>query len=107
MLSEIDWYCLSYLAWQDKGANKYFLIMPSEEKLVGIHGTMGSNSQKGICTICNRHSEVALFLSETKGAIMGTYTKRGNFICLDSKKCNEQITSLENIHEFIHLVTKR
>jgi hypothetical protein len=107
-LNKIEWSTISYLAWNDQGANKYYMIASlNQQKLVGIHGALNPTSQKGVCTICNRHGNVALFLSETKGAIQGTYTKRGNYICIDQRKCNEQITSLDKLMDFVELVMKR
>ncbi|MHC0035536.1 FusB/FusC family EF-G-binding protein [Pseudoneobacillus sp. C159] len=106
-LNKIDWSSISYLAWNDKGASKYYLIVPVQQKLIGIQGTLSPVTQKGVCTICNRHGNVSMFLSETKGAIQGTYTKRGNYICTDYQKCNNQITSLSKLEAFVELVMKK
>ncbi len=43
-------------------------------------------------------------MSETKGAVLGTFTKRGNYICRDSLKCNENMISLQKLEEFIKLL---
>ncbi|RSK26042.1 elongation factor G-binding protein [Bacillus sp. HMF5848] len=92
---------ISYLAWDDKGTFKRYLIAHYNDKLVGLHGIFTPAIQKSICTICNKHTPVGLFSVETKGQILDTYTSRGNYICQDSMACNMHVTSLEKVQEFV------
>ncbi|RDI45665.1 FusB/FusC family EF-G-binding protein [Falsibacillus pallidus] len=106
-LDSIDFRSLSYLSWIDPGSNKKYMVVQLENKLVGLHGTFSTSSKKGICTICHCHEEVGMFLTETKGKVQGTYTKRGNYICSDQTKCNENIRSLDKLNEFVNLLRKQ
>jgi hypothetical protein len=100
-LDGIDLKELTYLGWNDKGTNKKFIITPYKNDIIGLHGTFTPASKKGFCTLCNRHAEVGLFMSETKGIAQGTFVRRGNYICIDSQKCNENLISLEKLESFI------
>jgi hypothetical protein len=95
---------LSYLGWNDKGTSKKYIISLQSNGFVGLEGAFTPSGKKGICTLCSHHSPVGLFMSETKGASLGTYTRRGNYICQDSMKCNENLTSLEKLDDFIELL---
>lgn len=92
---------ISYLGWDDKGTNRKYMISLLDGKLTGIYGTFKPLGKKGICAICNKFEETGMFLTEIKGSQLGTYTKKGNYICQDSRKCNENLISLENLHDFI------
>jgi hypothetical protein len=105
-LDDLDLTELSYLGWDDIATNKKFIITYQNNKAVGLQGSFQSIYKKGICTICNKHEELGLFLTEKKGTVQGTYTKRGNYICQDSQKCNHNITTLDKLNEFISLVNK-
>ncbi|WP_026583923.1 FusB/FusC family EF-G-binding protein [Bacillus sp. J33] len=100
-LEHIDFRDISYLGWNDKGTNRKYIISQENGKLSGLHGTFKPVSKKGICAICNKFEEIGMFLSETKGSQIGTYTKKGNYICQDSQKCNENLISLEQLNDFI------
>jgi hypothetical protein len=103
-INDTDLKEMTYLGWNDKGTNKKYIIALQSKGFVGLEGSFTPSSKKGICTLCSRHSHVGLFMSETKGAVQGTYTRRGNYICQDSMKCNENLTSLEKLEGFIELL---
>ncbi|MBB2479663.1 FusB/FusC family EF-G-binding protein [Bacillus sp. APMAM] len=103
-LVDIDLQELSYLGWDDKGTNKKYLIVPQQNKLIGFSGTFTPITKKGVCMLCNHHSEVGLFMSEKKGKIQGTFVRRGNYICQDSLKCNDNLISLSKLEDFIKLL---
>ena len=73
---------------------------------LGLHGTIKPTNKKGICAICSRFEEVGMFMSETKGTVQGTFIKKGNYICLDSMKCNQNITTLDKMNDFIERLNK-
>nr|WP_251025940.1 FusB/FusC family EF-G-binding protein [Bacillus sp. ISL-47] len=100
-LEDIDFREISYLGWNDNGTNRKYIISQQNDKLSGLHGTFKPVSKKGICAICNKFEEIGMFLSETKGSQLGTYTKRGNYICQDSQKCNDNLISLEQLNDFV------
>ncbi|MGV3464908.1 MAG: FusB/FusC family EF-G-binding protein [Heyndrickxia sp.] len=103
-LVDVDFKKLSYLGWDDKGTNKKYLIVPHQNKLTGLSGTFTPTAKKGVCILCSCHSEVGLFMSEKKGKIQGTFVRRGNYICQDSLKCNENLISLSKLDDFIILL---
>jgi hypothetical protein len=100
-LDQIDRHELSYFGWNDTGSNKKYIVAVQNEKLVGLHGSFKNVSKKGICTICHGHEELGMFIMETKGSVQGTFIKRGNYICQDSQKCNQNIKSLAKLEDFI------
>ncbi|WP_458412945.1 FusB/FusC family EF-G-binding protein [Schinkia sp. CFF1] len=93
-----------YVSWEDTGTNKKYIVTHCNNKLQGIQGSFTHANQKGICALCNGLGEVGMFLGEIKGKEQGTFTKRGNYICTDSQKCNENLTSLEKLNDFVGLL---
>lgn len=100
-LDKMDLKDVVYLSWLDSSTNKKYIITSSDNKLTGIYGSFTQANQKGICTLCNSLGEVGMFLAEIKGKDLGTFTKRGNYICSDSQKCNENLTSLVKLTDFV------
>ncbi|MFC0561320.1 FusB/FusC family EF-G-binding protein [Halalkalibacter alkalisediminis] len=98
---EIDFREWSYLGWYDIRSKKKLLIVDDNGKLMGIQGTFTGNI-KGICSLCNAHEEVGLFMSNVKTG-KETYTNRGNYICIDSYKCNQNLMTLEKLISFVEL----
>lgn len=105
-MEEMNMQETSYLSWIDKGTNRKYMIARHGNKLVGLHGTFQSINKKGICALCNKHEDVGMFLYEKKGEVLGTFVKRGNYICQNSVVCNQNITSLEKLHDFIEWLRK-
>ncbi len=100
-LVKLDLRDIVYLSWFDNSISKKFIVSSHENKLSGIYGSFTGINQKGICSLCNSIGEVGMFLAEIKGKEQGTFTKRGNYICSDSQKCNENLTSLEKLTDFV------
>ncbi|MFD9628578.1 FusB/FusC family EF-G-binding protein [Peribacillus muralis] len=101
LLEHIDLREISYLGWDDGGSGKKFIIATQHDKFTGLHGTIKPANKKGICAICSRFEEIGMFMSETKGTAQGTFIKKGNYICLDSMKCNQNITTLDKMNDLI------
>lgn len=104
----IDLTSISYISWIDKGSNKKFIIAQdlSTQKLKGIQGTFKPINQKGICTLCHSYEEVGMFTAEIKGTVQGTFTQRGNYICQDSEACNQNLLTLDRLHDFMLRLSK-
>lgn len=100
-LDKLDLRDIVYLSWFDNSTNKKFIVSSHDNKLRGIHGSFTGANLKGICSLCNSIGEVGMFLAEIKGKEQGTFTKRGNYICSDSQKCNENLTSLDKLIDFV------
>lgn len=102
-LENVDLKEISYVSWNDKGSNKRYMITKYENKLLGLHGSFTSINKKGICAICNHHEELGMFVSKVKGSSIGTFTTKGNYICVDSQKCNNNLTSMKKLHDFFEI----
>ncbi|RUL53571.1 MULTISPECIES: FusB/FusC family EF-G-binding protein [Lysinibacillus] len=100
-LAQIDWQEISYLSWFDSGTNRKYLVYREEGVLKGVRGVFSNLEKVGICTVCNRHAKVGLLLVSKSGNVMGTYTKRGNYICEDSDACNEALSDLNKFYNFV------
>ena len=104
-LENLDFREITYLAWNDPGQERKYIVADLNGKLVGIRGSFKSHSQKGICTICNSFESIGMFLTQSKPAANGTFKNRGNYICQDSQICNQNLKSQEKVHEFVeHLL---
>lgn len=101
-LEELDLKQISYFGWNDIGLGRKFLIVEYKGKLMGIEGTF-KVTNKGICSLCNRYEEIGLFMANVKSG-KESYTNRGNYICKDSQKCNENITSIDKLNYFIEIL---
>lgn len=98
---------ISYLSWIEKGTSKKYLVAEQDEVLVGLEGTFTSLNQKGICTLCHSQEDVGLFVATAAGENRDTFINRGNYICKDSKVCNQNITDLDNLDQFIGRLKSR
>lgn len=94
----------TYLAWDDIGSQSKFMIAAGDDGYTAVHGHMSTEVKKGICPICQHEGNVSMFLSLTKSSGDGTYTKRGNYICRDSQRCNQKLTDKALITAFLSLV---
>lgn len=94
----------TYIGWNDPGSQKKFLLLYADERLLGIAGSIPAGTKKNICSICHKEGNVALFMATTKTGAEGTYTKKGNYICIDSEQCNRQLTDRKNLDYFIEQV---
>lgn len=106
-LSEIDYRYVTYLGWTDIATNKLFLVYQVNGKLIGIEGRY-TPANKGVCFLCNKHEEVALFTAVTKSRpakVSSDYYKAiGNYLCVDSTVCNENITNVTALDKFVREV---
>ncbi len=100
-LEQIDRKETVYLRWYDKGSGKTYMLIPKENKLIGIQGYLETSQHKGICKICNGLEVVSLFTTEKKGQMRGTYSKKGNYMCKDPVICNQNITNINPLHQFV------
>ena len=101
-LESYDWQEISYLSWFDAGTNRKYIVYREEGALKGVRGTFSNSAKAGICTVCNQHSKVGMLLVSKKGTDLGTYTKRGNYICEDSDSCNGALSDLSKFTDFVN-----
>ncbi len=106
-LEEMDFQQICYLAWDDPGTHRKYVLLEQDEQLKAIKGTFSNNTIKGICALCNRHSEVGLFTTSVKGQIVGTFTNYSNYICADSQTCNRHVADIEKTKAFFERITQK
>lgn len=104
--SDYDLRDLSYVGWNDKGTQRKYIMLNQNGQLIGYSGTISPNIQRSVCAICHEISNVTLFLTKTKSSGDGTYTKKGNYICHDSIRCNNQLSELAGLNNFIEVIDK-
>ena len=79
-LEALDFQQICYLAWDDAGTHRKYVVLEQNGQLKGIKGIFANNTVRGICAICNRHSDVGLFTTSIKGQVVGTFTNHSNYI---------------------------
>ncbi|MBF2482493.1 FusB/FusC family EF-G-binding protein, partial [Listeria seeligeri] len=89
--SKLDLRDYTFYGWNDIAQQRKYIVTYEDGNLVGVHGTISTEIQKGVCSICHSHSKVSLFMAKTKSSGDGVYTTNGNYIFYDSDVCNEQI----------------
>ncbi|RLQ91452.1 FusB/FusC family EF-G-binding protein [Planomicrobium sp. Y74] len=104
-LDTLDFKKLSYLGWIESSTLMY-LVIEKDGRLEGIHGSFNRSAKHGICSVCNKHSEVGLFTAKTKGSSQDNFVKRGNYICQNNDTCNSNIDTLERLHDFVERLQK-
>ncbi|HWL23942.1 MAG TPA: FusB/FusC family EF-G-binding protein [Ureibacillus sp.] len=97
----VDLQELTYLSWVDSGTNRKYIVFYEDGILKGVRGVFDHSEKVGICTVCNQHAKVGLLLVSKKGEQLGTYTKKGNYICENSESCNEALTDFNRLTEFV------
>ncbi|WP_274649233.1 FusB/FusC family EF-G-binding protein [Paenibacillus humicola] len=104
-LTGIDRSFLTYLGWTDIAANKMYLVYELHGRLVGIEGRFTPVGRKGVCFLCSKHEEIALFSATTKwkpaGASPDYYKAIGNYLCANSRACNRNITDVAALEKFM------
>ncbi|MFJ6210288.1 FusB/FusC family EF-G-binding protein [Lysinibacillus sp. NPDC092081] len=105
-LEEMDFQEICYLAWDDPGTHRKYVVIEQAEQLKAIKGTFSNNTVRGICALCNRHSDVGLYTTSIKGQVVGTFTSYSNYICADSQTCNQHVTDIEKTQAFFERITQ-
>ncbi|MGL4773453.1 MAG: FBP domain-containing protein, partial [Clostridium sp.] len=97
-----------YLGWFDESTRKLLISYNMNGKLVGmVCRLQGFNSTKThICALCNRmgkDDEITYVssLCKTTSKSLDAYKSTAFYVCLDSEKCNEKITSTDKLEEIL------
>ncbi len=107
-LASIDYRDVTYLGWTDIATNKLYIVYHLDGRLVGIEGRYTPTNKKGVCFLCHRHEEIALFTAIAKSkpahASPDYYKAIGNYVCVNSEACNKNITDVTVLEKFIQAV---
>ncbi|MEC3885409.1 elongation factor G-binding protein [Halobacillus litoralis] len=96
-----EWTELSYIGWNDVSANRKYIITTVDGELTGLYGHYKPLRQKSICSLCHEHEKVGMFTATFKGENKEETISRGNYICHNSQKCNQNIQSRQPLESFI------
>ncbi|MCZ8511932.1 FusB/FusC family EF-G-binding protein [Paenibacillus filicis] len=106
-LTAIDYRYVTYVGWVDIATNRLFLVYHLNGQFVGIEGRY-TPTNKGVCFLCNRHEDVALFTAVSKSkpanASPDYYKAIGNYLCVNSDVCNKNITDVTALERFVQEV---
>lgn len=95
----------TYIGWNDLASNRKFIIYyDAQGRFNGFYGDISHQTVKGFCAICNKESNVALFMRKIRTSSDGQYTKKGDYICYDSTKCNQQLSDITQFYHFINKI---
>jgi hypothetical protein len=107
-LALFDFRYVSYLGWDDPGTNKKFIVYPRHGQLVGIEGRYTATNKKSFCFVCNRFEELTLYTAVTKkrpaNASPDYYNSVGNYLCMNSRECNGNLTDVTALERFLDSV---
>lgn len=97
-----------YLGWIDESIRKLFIAYNMDGKLVGMACRISNQTSNNAhrCILCNHEgdaSEVGFVspICKTTNTSEGAYRSIGFDICLNSKKCNEELVSIENLEKLL------
>ncbi|SFC40771.1 FusB/FusC family EF-G-binding protein [Clostridium uliginosum] len=97
-----------YLGWINESTGKLFVAYNMNGKFIGMTCKLENYSSNNthMCALCNHISlenEVAFVSAICKTPNTGEYAYKstGFHICLDSKKCNERIVSIEKLEKIL------
>lgn len=89
-----------YFSWEDHGSNKQYIVTHNGVDFQSMSGVVDNKQIKGICTFCRKHTNTRLFTTNKKGS-GDMYVKNSQYICVDSIQCNEQLTKIDVIEQWI------
>ena len=90
----------SFVGWNELASNRKYIIYYDEKQLKGLYGEISNQVVKGFCTICNKESNVSLFM-KSQNQFGWSICKKGDYICRDSIHCNKQLTDINQFYNFI------
>lgn len=98
---EIEDLAWEYLGWRDISTQSLYLIYHEKGKLYSLkcRYTPISGNKSNFCCLCNQSR-----IGNQIGLVTTTRSKElvsGNYICLDSRQCNQDLTDISKLREFM------
>lgn len=106
-LTLVDWRDYTFFAWNDIATQRKYILYYEDEQLLGLVGDVSSPVVKGYCAICHHEENVSMFLALNKRRGDGRYTKKGNYICVDSLQCNRNLHERDFFDKFVTTIKKQ
>lgn len=100
-LESVDFRALTYLGWKDIGQSKQYFVYMKNGELKGVQGRYVISARKGICSLCNRYGDVALTSIQNKPRESEGLKSYGQYICYDSKECNQSIQDSSQLEAYL------
>ncbi|WP_240375941.1 FusB/FusC family EF-G-binding protein [Bacillus piscicola] len=97
----------SYLGWNDPGKQKKYIVYAFGDELVGVSGHYSKRAQRDYCCFCQELAPVSLVTFQTNDVSDSNpdyYRSIGQYICVDSEVCNQNITDVHALETFIRRV---
>ncbi|MGZ4107020.1 MAG: FusB/FusC family EF-G-binding protein [Tumebacillaceae bacterium] len=107
-LEALEYSTLTYIGWRDIATNSLYLVHRIGGKWVGTECkyVLGPKNRTFMCKWCNQPGagdEIALVTTQVKNrAILDGYKSIGNHFCLNSDRCNQHLTTTEDMEAFLH-----
>lgn len=104
-LESTDFKETMYLSWEDLGTNKQYIVIHAHNEFEALSGVVDAKHIKGVCAFCRRHATTRLFTTKKKGS-GDLFVKNSQYICIDSDQCNQNLTEIEVIEEWVDKMKK-
>lgn len=106
-LTVVDWRDYTFFAWNDIATRRKYILYYEQDQLLGLVGDVSSPVIWGYCSICQHEENVTMFLALNKRHGDGRYTKKGNYICVDSLQCNRNLHERALFDKFVTTIKKQ
>ncbi|QEA57744.1 FusB/FusC family EF-G-binding protein [Weissella sagaensis] len=106
-LTVVDWRDYTFFAWNDIATRRKYILYYEQDQLLGLVGDVSSPVIRGYCSICQHEENVTMFLALNKRHGDGRYTKKGNYICVDSLQCNRNLHERALFDKFVTTIKKQ
>lgn len=106
-LTVVDWRDYTFFAWNDIATQRKYILYYEQNQLLGLVGDVSSPVIRGYCSICQHEENVTMFLALNKRHGDGRYTKKGNYICVDSLQCNRNLHERALFDKFVTTIKKQ
>ncbi len=94
----------TYIGWNDIASNRKFIIYYDEQGLLtGFYGDIANQTVKGYCAICNKESNVALFMRKPVLLVMDNIPKKVTTFVLTVLNVTN---NCQTLHNFINSLIK-
>ncbi|MFC6178787.1 FusB/FusC family EF-G-binding protein [Weissella sagaensis] len=106
-LTVVDWRDYTFFAWNDIATRRKYILYYEQDQLLGLVGDVSSPVIRGYCSICQHEENVTMFLALNKRHGDGRYTKKGNYICVDSLQYNRNLHERALFDKFVTTIKKQ
>ncbi|MDQ0416942.1 hypothetical protein J2Z48_001114 [Croceifilum oryzae] len=97
----MDDFTFGYLGWRDVGTQSLYLVYYEEGEFYGLacRYTPLPGNKSSFCCLCNQSragNQIGLVTTKRSHELVS-----GNYMCLDSQACNQDLTDMSKLREFM------